>query len=53
MFAGGDDLKNALVFTWGFLELATWFWVFITLRDERRDRTRELIEKRNAEAERL
>ena len=23
----GDDLKNSLVFTWGFLELVVWFWV--------------------------
>lgn len=23
----GDDLKNSIVFTWGFLELAAWFWV--------------------------
>jgi len=23
----GENLKNSLVFTWGFLELAGWFWV--------------------------
>jgi hypothetical protein len=23
----GDDLKNSIVFSWGFLELALWFWV--------------------------
>lgn len=23
----GDHLKNSIVFTWGFLELAAWFWV--------------------------
>lgn len=23
----GDTLKNSLVFTWGFMEVATWFWV--------------------------
>lgn len=23
----GENLKNSLVFTWGFVELAMWFWV--------------------------
>ncbi|KAF2683399.1 hypothetical protein K458DRAFT_418996 [Lentithecium fluviatile CBS 122367] len=45
----GDHLKNSIVFTWGFLELAALFWVFITLRDERRQRAQRLIEKRKAE----
>jgi hypothetical protein len=25
--SAGDNLKNSIVFTWGFLELAAWFWV--------------------------
>jgi hypothetical protein len=25
--AGWDDLKNRLVFTWGFVEMLVWFWV--------------------------
>ncbi|KAF2255258.1 hypothetical protein BU26DRAFT_153164 [Trematosphaeria pertusa] len=49
----GDHLKNSIVFTWGFLELAAWFWVFITLRDERRQRAMRLIEQRKAEHDRL
>lgn len=24
---GWDDLKNSLVFSWGFLEMMVWFWV--------------------------
>lgn len=24
---GWDDLKNSLVFTWGFVEMLVWFWV--------------------------
>lgn len=24
---GWDDLKNSLVFSWGFLEMMAWFWV--------------------------
>ncbi|OCK74821.1 hypothetical protein K432DRAFT_409550 [Lepidopterella palustris CBS 459.81] len=49
----GEHLKNSVVFTWGFLELATWFWVFVTLRDERRQKAYRLIEKRKAEMERM
>ncbi|KAK5155333.1 hypothetical protein LTR04_005834 [Oleoguttula sp. CCFEE 6159] len=49
----GEGLKNRLVFTWGFLEVAAWFWVFISLRDERRQAGIRLIEKRKAEEDRL
>jgi hypothetical protein len=24
---GGDELKNGLVFSWGFVEMLCWFWV--------------------------
>ncbi|KAF2178625.1 hypothetical protein K469DRAFT_598951 [Zopfia rhizophila CBS 207.26] len=48
-FNTGEGLKNSIVFTWAFLELATWFWVFVTLRDERRQKAVRLAEKRRAE----
>ncbi|KAF2200811.1 hypothetical protein GQ43DRAFT_472365 [Delitschia confertaspora ATCC 74209] len=48
-FDAGDGLNNSIVFTWAFLELTMWFWVFLTLRDERRQRALQLIEKRKAE----
>jgi hypothetical protein len=32
---GGDLLKNRVFFSWIFLEMMCWFWVFVTLRDER------------------
>ncbi|KAF2793853.1 hypothetical protein K505DRAFT_305088 [Melanomma pulvis-pyrius CBS 109.77] len=48
-FNVADDLKNSIVFTWGFLELAAWFWVFVTIRDERRQRMMRLVAKRQAE----
>ncbi|OCL15316.1 hypothetical protein AOQ84DRAFT_329620 [Glonium stellatum] len=51
--AAGDNLKNSIVFTWGFLELSAWFWVFITLRDERRQKAIRLMEKRKAEMDRM
>jgi hypothetical protein len=34
---GGEGLKNRVLFTWSFLEVVTWFWIFITLREERRE----------------
>lgn len=49
----GAGLNNSIVFTWGFLELAAWFWVFVTLREERREKARQIVEKRKAEAARL
>jgi hypothetical protein len=52
-FEAGEGLNNSLVFTFGFLELSLWFWVFLALRDERRQRGLRLIEKRKAEAARL
>ncbi|MCJ1252038.1 hypothetical protein MMC30_009276 [Trapelia coarctata] len=50
---GGDTgglsaLSNGLVFTWGFVEMVWWFWVFVTLRDERR----EMSARKAAERER-
>jgi len=32
---GGDMLKNRVFFSFVFLEMMCWFWVFVTLRDER------------------
>ena len=49
----GDYLKNSMMFTWSFMEMVLWFWVFITLRDERRQAAVRLIEKRKKEAEEL
>jgi hypothetical protein len=27
----GEDLKNSFVFTWGFVEMVSWFWVCLVL----------------------
>ncbi|RDA86298.1 hypothetical protein CP532_5664 [Ophiocordyceps camponoti-leonardi (nom. inval.)] len=32
---GGDGLKNRIFFTFIFLEMITWFWIWVTLREER------------------
>ncbi|KAK5108070.1 hypothetical protein LTR62_008787 [Meristemomyces frigidus] len=61
----GEPLQNSLVFAWGFMELAAWFWVgtpqnanwpeltaaqvFTNLRDERRELAKRRQEKLNAE----
>lgn len=47
----GDHLQNSVMFTWAFMEMVAWFWVFITFRDERRQAAVRLIEKRKKEAE--
>ncbi|KAF1360205.1 hypothetical protein EJ07DRAFT_155194 [Lizonia empirigonia] len=46
-------LKNSVVFSWGFIELSMWFWIFVTLREERRERARKIIDQRKAEADRM
>lgn len=53
MMSAGNTLNNSVVFSWGFLEMAAWFWVYTTLREERREKARALVEKRKAEADRL
>ena len=34
---GGDGLKNRVFFTFAFVELISWFWVWVTLREERQN----------------
>lgn len=44
--AGLGALSNGLVFAWGFVEMVWWFWVFVTLRDERREMSaRKAVER--------
>jgi hypothetical protein len=42
-------LKNRVLFTWAFVEMITWFWVFVTLREERRDTALRIAERKAAE----
>ncbi|KAJ5760118.1 hypothetical protein N7520_007274 [Penicillium odoratum] len=42
--AGLDRLKNRAVFTFGFMEMMVWFYVFVTLREERQERMTKLLE---------
>jgi hypothetical protein len=34
---GGDALKNRVFFTFMFVETMSWFWVLVTLQEERRE----------------
>ncbi|KAI9791921.1 MAG: hypothetical protein M1833_001303 [Piccolia ochrophora] len=45
----GEDLTNAVIFTWAFLEVITWFWIFVTLRDERRELAIKALNRQKAE----
>lgn len=49
----GSYLKNSVVFSWSFIELSMWFWIFVTLREERRERARKIVDQRKAEADRM
>ncbi|KAL1611013.1 hypothetical protein SLS59_000650 [Nothophoma quercina] len=49
----GSYLKNSVVFSWGFIELSMWFWIYVTLREERRERARKIVEQRKAAADRM
>ena len=49
----GEGLKNRVVFTWAFLEMITWFWAFVTLREERQAMAVRIAERREAEEDRL
>lgn len=33
----GEGLNNRVIFAFAFVEMISWFWVWTTLREERRD----------------
>lgn len=45
----GEGLKNRVFFTWAFVEMITWFWVFVTLREERKEAAQRMLERRARE----
>ena len=50
---GLDLLKNSLVFSLGFVESVTWFWIYTLLTDERRAFVmQEFVEESKREEER-
>jgi hypothetical protein len=51
--SSGANLNNSIMFTWAFVEVATWFWVYTTLREERTEKVNKAVEKQKREEERL
>jgi len=49
----GEGLKNRVVFTWAFVEMISWFWVWTTLREERREGALREAERRRREEDDL
>ncbi|KAI9894406.1 MAG: hypothetical protein M1814_003163 [Vezdaea aestivalis] len=49
--SGADGLTNGLVFTWVFVEMVSWFWIYTTIRDERKDAAIRIMNRRKAEDE--
>lgn len=47
---GLNRLKSRVVFTFCFMEMMTWFWIFATLRQERQERLTKLLEDAREEA---
>lgn len=46
---GGDALKNRVFFTFVFVEMVSWFWVWVTLREERREvQARKMARRRSS-----
>lgn len=43
---GGDGLKNRLFFSFAFIETITWFWIWVTLREERPELVRKTLSER-------
>lgn len=46
---GGDALKNRVAFTFLFVEMISWFWVWVTLREERNALVEKLRRKTGRE----
>ncbi|KAF1836611.1 hypothetical protein BDW02DRAFT_493367 [Decorospora gaudefroyi] len=51
--SAGAGLNNSLVFTWGFMEVAAWFWVYSALREERVAKANKEVERKKREEDRL
>lgn len=45
----GDGLRNGVVFVWCFVEMTAMGWVFVVLREERKERAKRVLEEREKE----
>ncbi|KAL9129908.1 MAG: hypothetical protein Q9217_001756 [Psora testacea] len=48
-----EVMCNSFVFSWGFVEMLTWFWIYTTLREERTSSLSKQEQKRKVEEDRL
>ncbi|KAL2134448.1 hypothetical protein VTI74DRAFT_160 [Chaetomium olivicolor] len=48
---GGDALKNRVFFTFVFVETVSWFWVWVTLQEERREVLAKKARRRSASSQ--
>ena len=44
---GGDALKNRVFFTFMFVETVSWFWIWVTLQEERRETAKRRVRRRS------
>lgn len=42
----GDNLKNGLIFSWSFVEILIWFWIYLGIREERRQAAARILQER-------
>ncbi|EMF10048.1 uncharacterized protein SEPMUDRAFT_165746 [Sphaerulina musiva SO2202] len=49
----GEPLQNSLVFSFGFFEIAMWFWIFNSLREEKGAVVRKRLEELKSQDDRL
>lgn len=49
----GASLNNSIIFTWGFIEVGIWLWVYSTLREERTAKATIAAEKKAREEKQL
>ncbi|KAL0467971.1 increased loss of mitochondrial DNA protein 1 [Neurospora intermedia] len=50
---GGDALKNRVFFTFMFVETFSWFWVYLTLKEEQVDILKRAAQRREKERDRF
>ena len=48
---GVKGLANSVVFTWAFVELIYWFWIYSSLKEERKNAAARMLKRRQAEGE--
>ena len=49
--SAGDHLKNGLIFSWGFVEILIWFWIYLGVREERRQAAARTLQERQRRAD--